>query len=72
MNINPFVGLLMQSNEVEILLQEGALVLTPLDQAGVCTTAPRSWYTEEQTHLESEVLQLNCWQTSFKMETAPS
>ena len=42
-NTKPLVGPLVQSNEVEDL-RDGALVLTPLDQAGVGITAPRSWY----------------------------
>ena len=43
-NINPLEGPLVQSNKVADLQREGALVLTPLDQAGVGTTAPMSWY----------------------------
>ena len=66
----------MRSNEVEDLLWEGALVLTPLDQV-------RSWYysayvlvpNEDGGHrpiLNLKSFNLTVWKTSFKMETAPS
>ena len=41
---NPLEGPLVRSNEVQDLLREGALVLTPLDQGGVGTTVPMFWY----------------------------